>query len=507
MTNKVDATTDSDALQSSVRQAAGQGLRWSLAGVMGARLGTFLMGLVLARLLVPADFGIYAIGLGAMAVLMCVNDVGIIAGTVQWRGEINEMAPTATTIALVSSASMYALCWAVAPLFAEFSGAPEATPIVRLLAAAILVDGLVAVRVGVLMRSFRQDTITLANILAMFANAGVSISLAAHGAGAYSLALGNLVAQAVIGIIVMWAAPLSFRLGLDLKVARRLMRFGLPYAACLGVEAVLLNVDYIVVGQALGTTALGFYLLAFNISSWVIVVLGNAVRAVAIPSFSRLAEEEGALSPGVQRALVVLITVALPIGILMAALAPSIVAFLYGAQWAPAADVLRFLAILSVVRAVSQLVVDVLTGVGSTMAGMWMNLVWATALVPALVVGTRLDGIRGTAAAHVAVALLVAIPLSFIAVRRSGVALMPIGRALMRPFVAGIGCLSVALLLAEAVSSGPFIELIVVGPLALSVYVGVATPRAQLWKWVVGAREFVVTRLSRSRHIAKGRND
>ena len=87
-----DQTTD--ATQSVGRQAA-RGLRWSFAGTLVTKIGSFAMGLVLARLLTPDDFGVYAVALAAMTFVMHVNDVGLIAATVQWRGKLEEMAPTA----------------------------------------------------------------------------------------------------------------------------------------------------------------------------------------------------------------------------------------------------------------------------------------------------------------------------------------------------------------------------------------------------------------------------
>ena len=69
----------------------------------------------------------------------------------------------------------------------------------------------------------------------------------------------------------------------------------------LGVEAILLNADYVIVGRVLGVTALGFYLLAFNISSWAPGVIGTAIRWVSVPSFARLSEEEGAMAPAALR--------------------------------------------------------------------------------------------------------------------------------------------------------------------------------------------------------------
>ena len=65
---------------------AGRGLRWALSGTVLIKLGSFAMGLVLVRLIAPHDFGLYAVALAANAFVIHVNDMGIIAATVQWRG-------------------------------------------------------------------------------------------------------------------------------------------------------------------------------------------------------------------------------------------------------------------------------------------------------------------------------------------------------------------------------------------------------------------------------------
>ena len=145
-----------------IGQAAGKGLRWSLVGAFATRFGGLALGMVLARLLTPEDFGLYAIALGAMYFVMHVNDVGLIAATVQWRGRIEEMAPTATTLALAFSIGIYGLFFVFAPAFAGLAGNPEAAPIVRVLTLVMIVDGVTAVRAGYLVRTFQQHRITTA---------------------------------------------------------------------------------------------------------------------------------------------------------------------------------------------------------------------------------------------------------------------------------------------------------------------------------------------------------
>ncbi len=170
-----------------IGRKAGRGLRWTLFGTLLTKAGSFVMSLVLARLLVPEDFGLYAIALTATQFVIHVNDVGIIAATVQWRGRLEDMAATASTLAVVFSAGWYAVFWFAAPAFADLAGNPHATTVVRLLTAVILVDGVTAVRVAALQRRFQQDQLTKALMAGFLANATVAITLAAHGAGPYSL--------------------------------------------------------------------------------------------------------------------------------------------------------------------------------------------------------------------------------------------------------------------------------------------------------------------------------
>jgi PST family polysaccharide transporter len=301
-----------------------------------------------------------------------------------------------------------------------------------------------------------------------------------NGAGPFSFAGGQVAGALVTGVFVFWSAKLPWRIGFDQAITRKLMRFGVPLAMGLGIEAILLNVDYIIVGRMLGIVALGFYLLAFNVSSWAPGVIGTAIRWVSVPSFSRLSEDWDSLSPGVQRSITMLVTAVLPIGIVLAVLAPPLVLFVYGAQWQPAVPVLRFLVVLGIVRMLTQLAMDVLIGAGATRTALVLNVGWAVLLVPALVVGTHLDGIRGAAIAHALVATLIALPLSLMALWRVGIRLQPIPATLIRPLIAGVLSAASCLLMADLMRGSEFLQLMVAGSAGVLVYILVVVPREQL---------------------------
>jgi O-antigen/teichoic acid export membrane protein len=478
---------------SAIGRKAGRGLRWALFCTVLLKLGTFALGLVLVRLIAPHDFGVYAVALAANAFVMHVNDMGIIAATVQWRGKVEEMAATGATLALGFSIAWYALFWFAAPELAQLAGTPEATPVVRLLTATILIDGITAVRVGLIQRGFQQDKLTLAFLIAFVANAATAITLAVNGAGAYSFAFGAIAGSVVGGVIVLGIARLPFRYGFDREVARRLLKFGVPLAAALGVESLLLFSDTVIVGHILGPTLLGFYLLAFNVSSWVPGLVGTAVRYVSIPSFSRLAEQKPeALALGVRGAIPLMFTVVMPIAMTMAVLAPALIEFLYGARWLPAAEALQFLAVVMIARMLTGLAFDILTSLGTTHVMVWLNLAWAAVLIPCLIVGIHLlGGIHGAAIAHAIVALVVAIPLGIVALQRGGVNLRPVVPAVVRSLLAGVLAGLIMLGVSKLFDFPPPLELFVAGGTGLIAYLLVGIPANQIARFVGRAPHFL----------------
>jgi hypothetical protein len=125
---------------------------------------------------------------------------------------------------------------------------------------------------------------------------------------------------------------------------------------------------------------------------------------------------------------------------------------------------------------------------GATRWTLLINVGWGASLIPALWVGTNIDGGRGAAVAQAAVGLLVAMPLAVFALHGAGVRLTPIARRLVRPTVAGAIAGSAALALQAVAGSNAFIQLSVAGTTGLLVYVAIAVPRAELRTWLTAMR-------------------
>ncbi|WP_084964933.1 oligosaccharide flippase family protein [Thermoactinospora rubra] len=413
---------------------AGRALGWSLVNILVAKVGTLAIGIALARILGPEEFGVFAVAMVALLAMLSFNELGVSLAIVRWPGDPREIAPTVMTCATVSSLVVYAGCYLAAPSFAAAMGAPEATGVVRLLAVNVIIAGLVITPVALLQREFRQDRKMLADQVNNWLGAFVSIGLALLDFGAMSLAAGRLAGAAVSGVLFFAFAPMRF--GFDAAKARALYAFGLPLAGSSIVFFAVAYVDQIVIGASLGAVALGYYSLATNLSLWPHSIFSQPARQVAPAVWARLQDDPPAMRGAFTAHLGLLAAVTFPVCVLLTGTAEPLIGFVYGQAWLPAADALVWLGLLVALRILFDLVYDYFITIGRTRVLFAIQVTWLVSLVPAMALGVRLGGISGAGAAQVAVALLVVLPFYAVQLRRTGVDLAALARRLAVPALA-----------------------------------------------------------------------
>lgn len=409
-------------------------LSFSALNTVLAKLGSFLTGVVLARLLVPEDFGVFAVALVVLSAVLSMNELGVSLALVRWPGDPLRIAPTVTTISMGSSVLLYAVCWFGAPAFSAALGAPDATGVVRLLCVAVLIDGVTAAA-QLVNREFRQGVRLLSDVANLVVTTGVTVSLAATGHGAWSLGWGQLAGNVLAAVVLCRLTSMWPRPGFDRRQAAELLRFGLPLAGASLLVFAMLNVDYVVTGRVLGAVALGLYLQAFNLASWPVNVFSAIVRRVSLAAFSRVQDDPARRQEALARMVTVLAVPTLLVCLLLGLLALPLITTVYGEAWAGAAAALQFLAVLGVVRVFGELCYDFLVALGLSRSTLWLQGLWLGALVVALPVGALVGNIRGVAMAHAAVGLFVVLPAYLLVVARTGVSLRALGSALSMPLL------------------------------------------------------------------------
>ncbi|HVV19465.1 MAG TPA: lipopolysaccharide biosynthesis protein [Pseudonocardiaceae bacterium] len=472
-----DATEEPVAPERKVSKALGLSFLNTVIG----RVGTVLTGILLAHILVPEDFGAFAVALVALNAVLSINELGVSLALVRWPGNPRDIAPTVTTISMASSAVLYAVCWFGAPEFAAQLGSPGAEGVVRLLCGSVLIDGATAAAAQFVNREFRQGTRLVVDFSNLGLSTGITVALALAGFGPWSLAWGRLVGNGLSAVLLFRLVELWPRPGFDRAQAKELIRFGLPLAGASLLVFAMLNVDYVVTGHLLGAVALGLYLQAFNLASWPVNMFSTVVRRVSLAAFARVQHDAQRRQEVLANLAGMLMAATLPVCALLGLLALPIVTTLYGQAWKGATGALEFLVILGAVRVAGELGYDYLVALGHGRRTMWLQAGWFAALVVFLPIGAHVDGIRGVGAGHAAVAVLLVLPAYVLSIRATGVPIGVLARAVARP---AIGCALMVLVLLEVRwhTSPSFDRLLLGGVLGLAVYVPVVWPMRRLFR-------------------------
>jgi len=401
---------------------APRALAWSFTNTAASRLGTLGIGIVLARILGPKEFGTYAVAFVALLAVLSFNELGVSLAIVRWPGDPKSIAPTVTTISLLTSLLIAFAGYWLAPWFSDAMGDSSATPVVRLLVMTVVISGAVATPAALLQRQFRQDTRMIIDQVSVWVGAIVSISLALYGSGAMSLAIGRIAGGTVSAVLFIKFSPEPYRLGFDRSNVGALLHFGLPLAGASIIVFAVGYVDQLLVGRTLGSVALGYYVLAFNLSSWPVNMFSQPLRNVAPAAFSRLQHDPESMRSTFRSVVGLLAAVTFPVCMFLAGAAAPLIRLIYGSEWGPAAGALSWLAVLAAFKIGYELCYDYLVVTRASRAILGIQVVTLAVLVPALFLGAKTAGIAGVAALQCAVAAAVVLPLYLTLLRHAGFA-------------------------------------------------------------------------------------
>ncbi|WPR66094.1 oligosaccharide flippase family protein [Glutamicibacter protophormiae] len=432
---------------------AGGAFGWSLANTLVSRLGTLVIGVILARVLGPEEFGTFAIAMVALMAVLSFNELGVSLAIVRWPGEPGKIFSTVNTISVVGSVLFCAVAWLVAPAFTALMGDPQATLVVRLLILSVILNGVVAGPAALLQRVFREKERLFIDQANTWIGAGISVILALLGFGAMALAIGRLAGSLVAMVLFLRASPLGYRLGWSRQYVAPLLRFGLPLAGASIIVFATSYADQLTTGATLGTTALGFYLLAFNLSSWPLSIVSQPLRRVAPAAFSAIQS-----APKEQKrvilALFTLVSCATaPAFGAIAGAAEPLIRMVYGSAWIPSAAVLSWLVVAAFSKVLCELAYDFIVVSGNTAVVLKLQGIGLLVSIPLMITGASVMGINGVAIAQVAVSFLVLLPMYLWFLRSRDIRLRDVLARIGLPFLAGVMVGGAAALLARFVAN------------------------------------------------------
>lgn len=435
------------------------GALWNVGTTMLFRLGSIGVTAVVARILGPHDFGVFAVATTVFTIVSAFGEFGVTSCLARADLDVDALAPTLWTVSLAASLALAGGLYEFAGPIAASLGSRDAARPVQVMALVLVIWGASAVPTAQCVRDFRQDKLFLANAVSYIPSTVVLLLLAEHGSGAMAFAWSRVVGQAISCAVVLISVPKLHRPWLKRGALAVLFKFGLPLAAANFIGFVLQNVDYALIGRFIGPVMLGTYVVAFNAASWSSTLLGSVLNTVSLPAFSRVKHDSARLKVAMADSVRTVTLIAAPLCALAMALARPIILTLYGARYVPASPVLSILAFYGAMSVLGLLFSSMLAALGKSKFVLFVQLIWLVGLFPAMYLGIRERGIVGAAIAHLVIIGPVVLPCYLIALKRAtGVRLAVLIRSALHPF--GAAMISAFLAwLANAQFADPVVQL------------------------------------------------
>lgn len=435
-----DSGTAQVAPEPSLARAAVGGVAWVGLSYLITRASILIATVVLARTLSPTDFGVYALALAFITYAEVINDLGAAQALILLPGDVRRY-DAALTVSLLTSCLLVGIAMVAAPLVARFFGHPDVGTILRVLSLSLLLRAFGQVPDAILIRELNFRQRFRANAFRAAVQCVIWVVLAIAGAGVWALVYGYLAGYAVNSLI-LWRLvdyrPARSFWRISRSTVQPLLSYAAPLVGSLLLLALVNDVDYLIVGRRLGTTALGYYTVAFRIPQMIISNSFLVFSQVLVPVLARAGSDQARLQRAYVRTVRIQVIFGLGAAICLVIVAPVLVPVVFGARWAPAIVPLAALSLYAAFRSFAWGATDVFKGMGRPRLAFWSSLAWLIALVPTLLFSTRW-GIVGVAWGQLAIAGAAAVTMHGLAIRRMRLPLRKLADPLSLVFVATLG--------------------------------------------------------------------
>jgi O-antigen/teichoic acid export membrane protein len=405
----------------------------------------FVSTLVLARILVPSDFGLVAIVVSITAFVSTIRDFGLPEATVQRQSITHAELSALFWLSLKLAALVALVLAALAPAIAWFYGEPQLTLITLVTTVGILVVGLSTVHMGLLRRQMRFSTITGIKTGSVAVGVATGIAAALLGAGLWALVLQQLTTNVTIGaalwLISRWRpAPPQRASGVgetDNEGMRSMVSYGKYLTCARMVNSLGMNLDVVLVGKFVGAISAGLYQKAQQWAGLTFWQLYSPLTDVLFASFSRLQPDRSRYRAYFRKTVMGLYFVTAPSMTFAVVEAQEIILLLLGPKWSAAVPIFRVMAVAAFAESVTHVGKWAYLAEGSTKRQLTWSMI-STPLLVACVTAGLWWGALGVAWGYTAAKCLLAFPSLRFALNGSSLRISDFACAVWRPVLAAI---------------------------------------------------------------------
>lgn len=348
----------------SVKSKLIHGVAWNFIEKLLVKAASFAIGVILARLLSPSDYGL----MGMLAIFLSVSSVFIEGGFAKALIQRQNCQDIDYSTAFVTNVSLslviYVVLFLTAPLIADFYDEPILIPLTRVLALTIVLGSFNIVQRAKLMANVDFKSLAQINVMSILVTGAIGIGMAYQGFGVWAL-VGQAVGSTLFLIFIFpfyskWKPSLRF----SKESFSHLFGFGSKLMIT-GVYSVIFNnIATFCIGKVYKSKELGYYTRGSQFSDLISFTVNDVLGTVTFPVLSELQNDRDRLVAVYRKSLFVTAMIIFPVMVLCALLAYPLVLILLTEKWLPCVVLMQWLCLARMFTPLSALNMNILNAVG-----------------------------------------------------------------------------------------------------------------------------------------------
>lgn len=319
--------------EESLKKQTKKGLYWQFLNQFSNYGIQFIIGIFMARLLSPEDYGITALPAVFMAVAGIFAGAGFGAAIVRKPELTEEDLSTSFYYSTAVGVVCYILLFFASPWIADFYNAPVLTPLIRVTALGFIYGPIGAPQNIILTRRLDFKTPTKISVICKIISGIIGITMALYGFGVWALAISGMVAG-IIGLLMNWYVVRWYpKTGWSKDSFKYLWGFGNKFMVSLLIDTLYNNITPVFIGKYYSPADLGIYNRAENYAKLPSQNVHGVISSVTFPVLSRMQDDDVALAHHYRRMLKVTAFVVFPMMTLLAGIARPLILIMITAKW------------------------------------------------------------------------------------------------------------------------------------------------------------------------------
>ncbi len=381
---------------SDLKQKTITGSFWSLFERFGYLGIQFVSNLVLARLLMPSDFGTIGVLIIFTTLSAVLIDSGLSTALVQRKTITDIDTSTVFYTNLALAIFVYIVIFFSAPLVSIYFKNPDLTILLRVIELMVIIDAFATIQNTLLIRNMNFKRITLIRICSIIIAVAISIICALSGFGVWALVIQYLTYSVLRAMSLWFMSKWRPLLQYSVESFKSLFGFGSRLLLSSFVAELYNNFQSILIGRHFPAKELGLYTQARQLQQIPVDSLSRVVNQVSLPAYAQLQDNNTELVDMLRKNIKVLVFINTPLMILLAIIAKPLLIFLYSMKWVEAVPYFQFLCLgFGILLIVHQCSLTALKAVGHSDYVLRLEIIKKIIGITLLILGITYLGIWG----------------------------------------------------------------------------------------------------------------